>query len=249
MPNHVYHTIEFTSPLTDKQRAILNKIVANKKGLCGHYKPMPKALVNTTSPSRILSETEYQKWLTEDKSADQFPNYYITQQMSDDLISKYGTDNWYNWANTHWGTKWGCYENEFEYDVLRFTTAWCPMDYAIIEKFAEQFPDFIWHWEEDQGFGEVHTFVKGESEDVQSYDRPDWDDVATFHDGRWERELVYLKNGIAETPCTEARHDGFYLDRNFDEYLGYELPESILNKLSAENVNEDYQHILNTINK
>jgi hypothetical protein len=49
MPNHVYSVISLDT-LTKEQEEILKKI-EEAEGLCRYYKPMPKELENTTSPS------------------------------------------------------------------------------------------------------------------------------------------------------------------------------------------------------
>ena len=49
MPNHVYARISISDP-TKKQKEILKKI-EKAEGLCRYYKPMPKELEGTTSPS------------------------------------------------------------------------------------------------------------------------------------------------------------------------------------------------------
>ena len=49
MPNHVYARISISDP-TKKQKEILKKI-EKAEGLCRNYKPMPKELEGTTSPS------------------------------------------------------------------------------------------------------------------------------------------------------------------------------------------------------
>ena len=49
MPNHVYTRISISDP-TKKQKEILKKI-EKAEGLCRYYKPMPKELEGTTSPS------------------------------------------------------------------------------------------------------------------------------------------------------------------------------------------------------
>jgi len=49
MPNHVYTRIVISNP-TKKQKEILKKI-EKAEGLCRYYKPMPKELEGTTSPS------------------------------------------------------------------------------------------------------------------------------------------------------------------------------------------------------
>jgi hypothetical protein len=53
------------------------------------------------------------------------------------LVSKYGTDSWFDWAMDHWGTKWGTYRHtamKIASDgspvVLAFASAWGPPEAA-----------------------------------------------------------------------------------------------------------------------
>ena len=69
----------------------------------------------------------------------------ITKETSDRLISEYGFDNWYDWCNNHWGTKWdikgdvGINDIDNETCTLVFNTAWSPPQ-PIIYKLQEMFP-------------------------------------------------------------------------------------------------------------
>lgn len=72
------------------------------------------------------------------------------------LIKKYGSCNWYDWANRNWGTKWDASELEVERQhglvCFRFTTAWGPPTQAL-EKLAAMFPHlkFVNQWREEGG--------------------------------------------------------------------------------------------------
>ena len=105
MPNWCDNQVTITGPnsVIDK----IEKIVKEEKdggGLLNFFKPMPKQLEDTTSPS---------------SSADK------PQPMVE------GFDCWYDWRVEKWGTKWDC--NEF-YGVDRqgdtisfgFSSAWSP---------------------------------------------------------------------------------------------------------------------------
>lgn len=67
----------------------------------GIIAPMPKELENTTSPSKTTNE---------------------------ELIKKYGADNWYDWRWSHWGCKWDASDTIIpeETELIEFTTPWGP---------------------------------------------------------------------------------------------------------------------------
>jgi hypothetical protein len=72
---------------------------------------------------------------------------------------QYGANDWYDWSNKNWGTKWNadCKEAELNGEMCRmsFDTAWSP-PCPIIKKLSEMFPTLyfrmvffghIQHWE------------------------------------------------------------------------------------------------------
>jgi hypothetical protein len=88
MPNHCSNTLGVLGKTEDVEKFIAfitnngPDKEENKYQLFKNLIPMPKELEGTTSPSKSSNE---------------------------ELIKKYGTDNWYDWCNTNWGTKWGDY--------------------------------------------------------------------------------------------------------------------------------------------
>lgn len=73
--------------------------------------------------------------------------------------AKYGSDNWYDWSVSNWGTKWNCYgfhdqtAQDFDGSTIEFQTAWSYPD-QIIAALAEKYPDL--HFEvkwADEDFG------------------------------------------------------------------------------------------------
>jgi hypothetical protein len=104
-------------------------------------KPMPEELRDTTSPGK----------------------------KDEELIKKYGFDNWYDWANDNWGTKWGCYNVSFdpiyktdngEYEMqINYDTAWSPGDDSLMEYLAvEDYKKLTFHlYYQEPGMG-FHGF-------------------------------------------------------------------------------------------
>lgn len=252
MPNHVYHHFAMSN-LTDKQKEILNKIQSNHHGLCGYYIPMPEDLINTQSPPNVVSESEYERIMEENKKIDRSkPFFYepkpITKMMQDRLIQLYGHDNWYNWACERWGTKWGCYDNDIDGETYTCTTAWSPMRLEIVEIFKLDFPDFTWHWEEEQGYGATYVVENGILVDYDYYDQLDWESVGEYkEEDNTDSTQLCFTIGRPASLSTEAVPPGFYKDYDFheDAYIGETIPNDIFNKLS----DEDQEKVLSCYKK
>ena len=88
MPNHCSNKLGITGPIDDVEKFIAfvknngDDKDENEYNLFESLIPMPKELEGTTSPSK---------------------------EGNVDSIDKYGHDNWYDWCNANWGTKWGDY--------------------------------------------------------------------------------------------------------------------------------------------
>jgi hypothetical protein len=100
MPNHCNNKLGILGLKEDVEQFI--ELVTNhgsnkendKYELFANLLPMPKELVGTSAPSK---------------------------EKNEQLIEKYGSDNWYDWCNENWGTKWGDYSltsSEITYEVI-----------------------------------------------------------------------------------------------------------------------------------
>ena len=101
MPNWCNNNVTITSPNQDKLKAISKAAAEGKMFEFMH--PMPAELRDTTADGTERPE----------------------------LVKKYGSSDWYGWANQNWSTKWDngeCYQNELQDGVLHlaFDTAWGP---------------------------------------------------------------------------------------------------------------------------
>jgi|TARA_R110002033_G_scaffold85632_3_gene135929 hypothetical protein len=125
--------------------------------------PIPKELKNTVSPRYLATQKEMDEiYTTNDIDSAEYKykiQKYITQENSDKLVEKYGSDNWYDWANENWGTKWDAsnsdiYINDLENDdyfvEYQFETAWCPPR-GIYNALNKRFPniDISWFYREE----------------------------------------------------------------------------------------------------
>ena len=118
---------------------------------------MPDELRDTNSPPTIMTEEEIAEYKKEQEiKSEKFRLSYnpITQETSDRLVKQYGTNNWYDWCNKNWGTKWdaniidyGQEDDEAWYD---FDTAWCPPE-PIYHQLVALFPnlEISWFYRED----------------------------------------------------------------------------------------------------
>ena len=229
MPNHVYYHLALSN-LSDEQYDKLCDIQKTHNGICGYYRPMPEELRNTTSPTRIVSETEYKKIMKENEKIDRTqPFYYepkpITKKMQVNLLSKYGVDNWYDWAYMNWSTKWGCYDNEIDGQTLTFATAWGLFNTDILEEFAQDFPDFILAYQEEQGWGGEFVYENGICTEHHEYDAPAWSDVTIESE---EGRICELLTYIPETHLGEGACLGYYYDYD----TSCPVPDDVLKQLN-----------------
>lgn len=211
MPNHCYAWIT----VQEKYEKKLQEIA--KVGLCRYYRPMPEELVQTTSPTRVVTEKEYAKQMKENETA-KFKSYPITKDRRQYLLDNYGYDNWYDWAYKNWGTKWGCYDNECDDGMYRFTSAWGPIDDSIIELLSKDIPTFSYSYEEEQGWGAEFEVEDGEIVNSLEWETPDWEE--TDHD-----DIQYLSNDYENGEGKFSK--GYYNDYCLSDYLGGTIEEAI----------------------
>jgi hypothetical protein len=216
MPNHCYAKISVEEKYKNKLKEI------SEVGLCRYYRPMPEELKNTSSPVWIVSQEEYDLYLKNpiDKETTKTP---ITKEIQAMYIEKYGADNWYDWSHINWGTKWGCYNHEFDDAEYGFTTAWGPVDNSIIELLSNDIPSFTYYYEEEQGWGAKFEFLKGEQVYSLEWDLPEWDD--TEND-----DVGFLS--IDHENMDGKYKKGYYLYHTLNFYAGKSFEEAleVLNK-------------------
>ena len=117
MSNWNKNITRLSGPKDQLDKAI--KRLKNRKGKLTFKKiaPMPKALEDTTSPTKMTNE---------------------------ELIKKYGYDNWCSWRCANWGVKWDASESTFYeedgYIEIEYETPWGP-PIGFWEKFTKQFPE------------------------------------------------------------------------------------------------------------
>lgn len=182
MPNHVTNILSFSGE--EKQ---IKKLLKTIKGedfedgtpcLIDFNKiiPFPKELEGTRSPAQIVTQEEYDEWMRK-YNANELHEFErdskpLTKKMSDSLKKKYGADNWYNWNNSNWGTKWNAYHiRQGEGSSIAFDTAWST-PIPVIEKLSEMFPEVLITLEyADEDFGHncgVIEFQEGCSDEIES---------------------------------------------------------------------------------
>jgi len=182
MPNHVTNILKFEG---DEEQ--IKKLLKKIKGepfedgtprLIDFSKiiPFPKELEGTVSPAKIVTQKEHKEWVRKYNSGElnewERESKPLTQEMSDNLIRKFGTDNWYDWKCNNWGTKWGAYSIEQgEGNSIIFQTAWSIAE-PIMIKLSKMFPEVKMTLEyADEDFGHncgVIEFIDGCEEEIES---------------------------------------------------------------------------------
>jgi len=54
------------------------------------------------------------------------PAHIYRGDLGPEERKKYGKNNWFDWCNFNWGTKWDAFDTRVELECVSFTTAWEP---------------------------------------------------------------------------------------------------------------------------
>lgn len=144
MPNHITNILTISGEEAEVQKC-LAEIKTEQEGYVRHidfntFIPIPKELEGTTSPTKIISQEEYdaqEKRIANDELTDIEKQWGIsrgiTRAMSNEYKAKFGADNWYDWQVHNWGTKWNAYDQIFEEgsNIITFDTAWSTPQQAM----------------------------------------------------------------------------------------------------------------------
>lgn len=131
-------------------------------------------------------------------------------------------DNWYHWNIDNWGTKWGCYDQDVEGDQINFTTAWGSISDELLDSIGLHLQNFIFEYEEEQGWGGQIIYKNGELFQKEEYDIPNWDCIGETEDGTEVYRLA--ENYIKLDDCYDS---GWYYHQNLEEPV--DLSEKVLN--------------------
>lgn len=107
--------------------------------------------------------------------------YFGTNGFVEGKVVGKTPNNWYEWNNANWDTKWDACDQSLSFDEKKpdevsywFSTAWSPAE-PIFEAMVKEFPelDFEIYWEEEQGFGAELSGFGGEISLVKEWDTPE----------------------------------------------------------------------------
>ena len=194
MPNHVSTNFRITGP-TDEVNRFINDANGNDCLLnLDSLLPMPSELRMVSSPVRIMTQAEIDKQWADwkvDKEAGNVSSFDkdkpfglgITREQSDSYKAKYGVDNWYDWAISNYGSKWGVYD-EGEWNITEdgditsagifYMTAWSPVTIAW-ERISKNYPTLeFFHEFADEGGGFVGSQLIQDGNIIEDNDY-EWD--------------------------------------------------------------------------
>lgn len=185
MPNWVYNTLTIYGE-QDKREALARLLGADNELSRFHHE---------TETQRRMEEAEKRGWDTTfiayEQSALDFHNLcsppkevwdeYVAVKGWGEGIPPVTENNWYEWRNKHWNTKWNAGSVEVEQDkdvtTYRFETAWDTISSDLITALGEAIHahglSAVLHFEEETGWGgEFETDGDGVFLITEQYEEP-----------------------------------------------------------------------------
>ena len=197
MPNYCNNTVKITADKATIKKIEQSLKTSDNDGFLNCIHPMPTELKDTVAGSED-AKPEFQK------------------KQSEQLIEKYGFDNWYDWRVENWGTKWEvneCYGDPVISDngetiEFGFDTAWSPPTGAY-HNFLSKNPKaslFATYYEGGCDFMGVW-----DNGDDRHYEPSQYDSQSTFwtddKDGQLLDENFCLVESIAEQEENQAQDE------------------------------------------
>ena len=164
MPNWVITRIFITGP-EDKIKEFEDKAIRleeEKVFSFDRINKRPEELDNTQCPPPKPKKIKVKTLSGEELEIEEIADCNnATPEMCKDLESRFGHNNWYDWNNWNWGTKWDCSESIYSQEdkMLEFQTAWaCPQE--ILLRMSEMFPDLQFNGSyADEDFGSNAGYI------------------------------------------------------------------------------------------
>lgn len=181
MPNWCECELQIVGPKATITK-IREAITSGDKIVLTNLAPIPEELSCLSTGHTTIDGVAHSVWRQTDEGA--------VPVDTKPLIDKYGTASWYDWANTHWGTKWGDCDTKIQDDLtdpmfyvedgedvedikLAFSSAWSP-PMQLLTTIAESHPDItlgLRYWECGMGFQGQAIWEDGSltSDDTMDY--------------------------------------------------------------------------------
>lgn len=132
MPNHCSNNLTVTGP--DAKR-FFEAATKGDGDFIANLVPMPEDILAIQTGSCTIDGEVVNQWReVGDKKVK------VSELDRQHLSDLYGTSDWYEWARTNWGTKWGAYDLDVAEPRILFDSAWSP-PLPAIETISRMFPD------------------------------------------------------------------------------------------------------------
>ena len=146
MPNWVYNTLKITGDKSDVEA----------------FAESAKQPSLFTIEGKYLTEFSFANFIHPPQYALESGEYWATNGWQGGQEVGNTANNWYNWNNKYWGTKWDACNVDVDIAgtvaTYSFETAWAPpvpVFYAMVEQFTRL--SFELYYKEEQGWGgELH---------------------------------------------------------------------------------------------
>lgn len=229
-------------------KELLSTVLTKGDFLLKNIIAMPEVIYHTTSPSRVVSQANYDEWKEDtDGKFVLFDSAPITHEMQTELFFEYGVDNWKDWAEKYWG----CIHDTLDTIILdnktiKFDTADASPFNALI-KLSLMFPRVILKIQyADEDLGTNVGSYRLENGEILTNDQPKMSSLDAYSmamditgDMFYIEEFLYdLTESDAEQEFPEMLIELAYIKRK----LSKKLPNFILEEFRVLAVEEeDYE--------